>query len=79
MLKSDDVNISFTSNTAKFAGNSIFFDSTGSVRSCSNDRIVGVSDKIHLIDTPPSKLEFYDPAICTDNQQKNAIYTFLIM
>ena len=66
--------ISFISNTARIAGGDIYFDSTGSSDSCLNNRITG-EHKI-VIATPPSKLEFYDPAICIDidNDSKTAEY-----
>ena len=61
--------INFINNTAKFAGKGIYFDSTASCnRSCLKSRIIGINhDSKQYVTTPPSRLVFYDPAICIDN------------
>ena len=72
-------NISFMSNTARIAGDDIYIDLTGSSGSCVNNRIIGEIQ--YGIATPPNKLEFYDPAICTDNdtEECNTYYLEHIM
>ena len=61
--------INFINNNANFAGKNIYFDSTTSCnRSCLESRIIGINnDSKQYVATPPSRLVFYDPAICNDN------------
>ena len=63
-------NISFMNNTARIAGDNMYIDLTGSSGSCVNKRIIGGTQ--YGIATPPNKLEFYDPAICIDYDNKTA-------
>ena len=66
-------NISFNQNTARIAGNHMYFDSTGSNASgsCLNSRIDKYKAK-QFITTPPSKLQFFAPAICIDYDNNTA-------
>ena len=64
-------NINFNHNTARIAGNYMYFDSTRSSGGCLNDRIIGINNETnHFIATPPSKLEFYAPATCINYDNK---------
>ena len=66
-------NTSFISNTARIAGDHMYFDSTGSTGSCLHDRIIGINNKTkNFIATPPSKLEFFAPATCINYDNKTA-------
>ena len=73
--------IQFKNNKAKFKGNSVYLDITESCNSsCLNSKIMDI--KNDLIITPPNVLEFYDPAICIDNDndtQCNSYYVQNIM
>ena len=82
MIKnSDKNNINFTNNIARIVGNSIYQDVADLCnRSCLTDRVVGISTE--FIATPPNELQFYDPAICIDNDndtQCNSYYVQNIM
>ena len=63
--------INFTRNTARIAGNEMYFDLIRSGQNCLNNRTFGVADEIkrHIV-TPPSKLELYHPAICISDYNK---------
>ena len=63
--------INFTRNTARIAGNNMYFDLIRSGQNCLNNRAFGVVDEIkrHIV-TPPSKLELYHPAICISDYNK---------
>ena len=63
--------INFTRNTARIAGNNMYFDLIRSGQNCLNNRAFGVADEIkrHIV-TPPSKLELYDPAKCISYYNK---------
>ena len=73
--------INFTNNIAKFKGESVYQEVTELCNSnCLNNTIFGISNE--LITTPPTKLQFYDPAICIDNDndtQCNNYYVQNIM
>ena len=73
--------INFTNNIARIVGNSIYQDVADLCnRSCLTDRVVGISTE--FIATPPNELQFYDPAICIDNDndtQCNSYYVQNIM
>ena len=64
-------NINFNHNTAIIAGSYMYFDSTGSNESgsCLSSRIDKYKAK-QFITTPPSKLQFFAPAICIDYDNK---------
>ena len=68
--------IKFNNNIAKVSGDSIYQDTaTFCNTSCLNDKLLGVSSE--LVDTPPSELKFYAPAICINNDndtQCNSYY-----
>ena len=67
---SDKSGITFTNNFAKFKGDSVYQEVVESCNSsCLSNIIFGISNE--LIITPPSQLQFYDPAICTDKQCNN--------
>ena len=69
--------IDFQSNFAKFSGDSVYQDVTGSCNSsCLNNRIYGISND--LIATPPNVLKFYDPAICIDNDSHTQCTTYYV-
>ena len=63
--------INFTRNTARIAGNNMYFDLIRSGQNCLNNRTFGVVDEIkrHIV-TPPSELELYHPAICISDYNK---------
>ena len=66
-------NTSFISNTARIAGDYMYFDSTGSTGSCLQDRIICINNKTkQFIATPPSKLEFFAPATCISYDNRTA-------
>ena len=44
--------------------------------SCINNRIYGISN--NLIATPPNILEFYDPAICIDNDNDSQCKSYYV-
>ena len=73
--------INFTNNFARIVGNSIYQDVAHLCNeSCLTDRVVGISTE--FIATPPNELQFYDPAICIDNDndtQCNSYYVQNIM
>ena len=63
--------INFTRNTARIAGNNMYFDLIRSGQNCLNNRAFGVADEIkRYIVTPPSKLELSHPAICLSYYNK---------
>ena len=66
--------INFTRNTARIAGNHMYFDSKGLDQNCLNGRIFGIKNETrkHYITTPPSKLEFLTPAMCISYDSKTA-------
>ena len=68
-ISNNERDIRFISNTARIAGDYIYFDLTESNGSCPNNRIIytGIkSETQYVIATPPNKLEFYNPAMCID-------------
>ena len=73
--------VDFRNNFAKFSGDSVYQDIAGSCNStCLNNTIYGINND--LIATPPNVLEFYDPAICIDNDndsQCNSYYVQNVM
>ena len=73
--------INFKNNIAKFKGESVYQEVTELCNSdCLNNTIFGISNE--LITTPPTQLQFYDPAICIDNDndtQCNNYYVQNIM
>ena len=75
---SDEECLYFTNNTARISGNTIHQQIVELCNnSCPNSRI-----SIELISTPPKQLNFYDPAICIDNNnhtQCNSYYVHNIM
>ena len=67
---SDDTCINFNKNLARILGSSVYQDVPELCNSsCLNRGITGV--KISVISTPPNKLEFYDPAVCIDNDNNS--------
>ena len=73
--------IYFNSNFGKFSGDLIYQDVAGSCNSsCLQTKTVGIEKD--LIATQPNFLEFYDPAICIDNDndsQCNSYYVQNVM
>ena len=70
-FRNTEGNTSFITNTARIAGNNMYFDSTGSTGSCLQDRIIDITNITeHFIATPPSKLEFFAPATCINYHNK---------
>ena len=73
--------VDFSSNFAKFSGDSVYQDVAGSCNSnCPNNKIVGISND-HIA-TQPYVLKLYDPAICIDNDndtQCNSYYVQNVM
>ena len=63
--------IDFINNIATIAGKSVYLDLSRSCnKSCLSNRIIGIKDvSKQFIATPPNKLEFYNPAICIDNEK----------
>ena len=78
---SDKNDITLLNNIAKFKGDSVYQEVVESCNSsCLSNTIFGISNE--YIITPPSQLQFYDPAICTDNDndtQCNNYYVQNIM
>ena len=67
ILKSNNNNtgINFTRNTAKIAGNNIYFNLIRSSQNCLYNRTFGFIDEIkRYITSPPSELKLDHPAIC---------------
>ena len=68
---------SFISNTARIAGDYMYFDSTGSTGNCLHDRIININNKTkHFIATPPDKLEFSAPVTCINNNTTGECNTY---
>ena len=63
--------IGFINNIATIAGKSVYLDLSRSCnKSCLSNRIIGIKNASkQFIATPPNKLEFYNPAICIDNEK----------
>ena len=73
VFNNNETSMSFISNTARIAGDNMYFDSSGSNGSCLNNRIVDIkNDTKHFIATPPNKLELFAPATCIDYDNKTA-------
>ena len=69
--------INFTNNVAKVLGNSLYQDASKFCNSsCLSDRLVGVSSEFFA--TPPNELEFYDPAICIDNDNDTQCHSYYV-
>ena len=69
--------VDFSSNLAKFSGDSVYQDVAGSCNSsCMNNRIYGISND--LIATPPNALKFYDPAICIDDDNDTQCISYYV-
>ena len=72
-------NVRFDINTARFAGNDMYFDSTGSSDNCLNNRIIDMHNiSKDFIATPPSKLEFDDPATCINDTKEVECDTYYL-
>ena len=74
------IGINFTNNIAKISGNVVHQDLTQFCNSsCLNRRIIDIG--FEFIDTPPNELQFYDPAVCIDNDDTecNTYYVQNIM
>ena len=68
-FNNDEADINFNSNTARIAGDHMYFDSDISGQGCLKNRIS--SDKIkYYISTPPNKLELLAPALCISYDSK---------
>ena len=71
IFNNNKTSINFVRNTARIAGNNMYFDLIGSGQNCLNNRAIGVADGIRQqIVTPPNKLELHDPAICISYNNK---------
>ena len=74
---SDKDHLSFRNNIAKFKGNEVYQDVADSCNSsCLNNTIFGINNE--LIDTPPYQLQFYDPAVCIDNDTDSQCSNYYI-
>ena len=74
---SDKNSINFINNIARIVGNSIYQDVDDLCkRSCPTDRVVGISTE--FIATPPNELQFYDPAICIDNDNDTQCKSYYV-
>ena len=74
-------NMKFSNNIAKFAGSTIFFDSTMFCnRSCLYSRIItGIrNESYHFIASPPSTLVLSDPAVCIDDDTEMECNKYLL-
>ena len=71
--------ITFNSNTARIVGDYMYFDSTGSSDSCLNNRIIDIKNKTkQFITTPPSKIQFFPPATCINNNKTAECNTYYL-
>ena len=71
--------ITFNSNTARIVGDYLYFDSTGSSGSCLNNRIIDIKNKTkQFITTPPSKIQFFPPATCINNNKTAECNTYYL-
>ena len=69
--------INFTSNVAKILGNFLYQDFTESFnKGGTMNRTEGIDND--LIATPPNELKFYDPAICTDHDNKSQCNNYFV-
>ena len=74
---SDKDCLSFSNNIAQFKGNEVYQDVADSCNSsCLNNTIFGINNE--LIDTPPYQLQFYDPAVCIDNDTDSQCSNYYI-
>ena len=74
---SDKDCLSFRSNIAQFKGNEVYQDVADSCNSsCLNNTIFGINNE--LIDTPPYQLQFYNPAVCIDNDTDSQCSNYYI-
>ena len=74
---SDKDCLSFSNNIAQFKGNEVYQDVADSCNSsCVNNTIFGINNE--LIDTPPYQLQFYDPAVCIDNDTDSRCSNYYI-
>ena len=72
-------NVRFDINNARFAGNDMYFDSTGSNGNCLNNRIIDMHNiSKDFIATPPSKLKFHDPATCINDTKEVECDTYYL-
>ena len=74
------IGINFTNNIAKISGNVVHQDLTQFCNSsCLNAKLIDIG--FEFIDTPPNELQFYDPAVCIDNDDTecNTYYVQNIM
>ena len=67
-FNNNKTSINFIRNTARIAGNNMYFDVLRSGQNCLNNRSFGVANKTkrHIV-TPPNKLELDNPAKCYNN------------
>ena len=74
---SNKSSINFTNNFARIVGNSVYQDVADLCnRSCLTDRVVGISTE--FITTPPNELQFYDLAICIDNDNDTRCNSYYV-
>ena len=74
---SDKDSLSFKNNIAKFKGDAVYQDVADSCdSSCLNNTIFGINNE--LIETPPYKLQFYDPAVCIDDNTDSQCSNYYI-
>ena len=70
---SNKSNVRFDINTARFAGDDMYFDAVGSSGNCLNNRIFNITNGTkRFISTPPSILHFDAPARCIINDTETA-------
>ena len=74
---SDKDCLSFRNNIAQFKGNEVYQDVADTCNSsCLNSTIFGINNE--LIDTPPYQLQFYNPAVCIDNDTDSQCSNYYI-
>ena len=74
---SDKDCLSFRNNIAQFKGNEVYQDVADTCNSsCLNSTIFGINNE--LIDTPPYQLQFYNPAVCINNDTDSQCSNYYI-
>ena len=74
---SNKIHVKFTNNIGKILGTSVYQDIAELCStSCADDKVLGISNE-HIV-TPPNVLEFYDPAICIDNDNDTQCNSYFV-
>ena len=72
-VANNNSNVRFDINTARFAGDDMYFDAVGSSGNCLSSRIYNITNGTkRFISTPPSILRFSAPARCIINDTETA-------